>query len=121
MRPMKRLPLLAIVLAALALAMSGWALQRSYDEPDASPATTSTTVKATTTTAAAKLVAVPTVVGKSGVDAAVALKRAGLAPRVDEAPSVSVAKNKVISIDPVAGTQVPRGTIVRITLSSGPP
>ncbi|MGQ0832863.1 MAG: PASTA domain-containing protein [Microthrixaceae bacterium] len=123
---MKRLSLVAIVVALVSLGMSGWALQRSYDAdsdrlPRASVTSTSTTGSSSTTTLAANLVLVPTLLGKDGLGASVILRNLGLEAKVVTAPSVTVGKNRVIAVEPAVGTKVPKGTVVQLTLSSGPP
>ena len=113
---MKRLSLVAIVVSLISLGLSGWAAWYAYDS--SSSASSVTTDGATTTTA--DIVEVPTVVGKNGLGASQVLINAGLRASATRSPSIDVAKGDVISQSPQAGTEVPRGTMVRLTLSSGP-
>ena len=66
-------------------------------------------------------VAVPEVVGRTLPQAQAALTQAGLRPGTPtEQPSDTVADGSVISVDPTQGAQVPRGTEVRLVVSTGP-
>lgn len=67
-----------------------------------------------------KLVEVPDVTGKTESDAQAALKDAGLVAQTTTASSKDVAEGTVISQAPAAGQQVPEGTSIGITVSSGP-
>lgn len=64
---------------------------------------------------------VPTLAGLSRDDAVAALTDAGLESRIVEEESTSVAAGTVIQQDPSAGVQVPVGTTVAVTVSTGPP
>lgn len=66
-------------------------------------------------------VAVPEVVGKKLVGAAAALKAVGLEPTITREYSELVAKGRVLSITPLAGTTVNSGTGVQLLVSDGPP
>ena len=64
-------------------------------------------------------VEVPDVVGMSAADAGAALRTAGLAtPNVVSVPSARPA-NEVVAQNPAAGTEVQRGTKIRINVSNG--
>ena len=117
---MKRLALVAVVLSVVSLGISGWALWHSYDANSTSTNTsvTSTTTHGTTTTTG--LVILPTVVGRNVYLASAGLAGVGLKTAIVRAPSVNVLKNYVISQSPLPGTEVPRGTVITLTLSSGP-
>jgi len=66
-----------------------------------------------------KLIAVPSVTGKTQSDAENALKNAGLKSTVNKAFSTTVAKGVVISQAPESGQQVPSETSVGIVVSDG--
>jgi PASTA domain-containing protein len=67
------------------------------------------------------LVEVPDVVGISRVEATRRLDAAGLEPgSQDEVPNDNFAEGVVIEQDPVAGTEVERGTTVDLVVSTGP-
>ncbi len=67
-------------------------------------------------------VTVPDVVGQSRQTATNNLITAGLVPgTISTASSTAVLAGSVISENPVAGTQVPGGSAVDLTISSGPP
>ncbi|MFA7323346.1 MAG: Stk1 family PASTA domain-containing Ser/Thr kinase [Candidatus Nanopelagicales bacterium] len=66
-------------------------------------------------------VAVPSVVGRKLVGATAALKALGLTVNATKVYSESVAKGRVMSIKPSAGTTVNSGTGVDLTVSDGPP
>jgi beta-lactam-binding protein with PASTA domain/tRNA A-37 threonylcarbamoyl transferase component Bud32 len=66
-------------------------------------------------------VEVPSVVGRPAALAALVLKQAGLVPgKVTTATSDAVSANTVISQDPSAGTELPKGQAVSLVLSAGP-
>jgi serine/threonine-protein kinase len=65
-------------------------------------------------------VAVPSVIGQAKADARAQLEAAGFSVSVDQAFSDSAPKNEVISQSPAAGTEVPKGSQVTITVSKGP-
>ncbi|GMQ92801.1 MAG: hypothetical protein BMS9Abin12_0278 [Acidimicrobiia bacterium] len=65
-------------------------------------------------------VAVPDVVGLRQADADSAIKDAGLAPEITEAPDDVVPSGDVVSQDPDEGTMVAAGTKVNIVVSTGP-
>ncbi|MEJ7585404.1 MAG: PASTA domain-containing protein, partial [Acidimicrobiales bacterium] len=69
-------------------------------------------------------VTVPTVIGQNGFAAIGRLRDAGLevvAGDIRMIPSDTVEKGMVISQDPVAGTEVAKGTSISLTTSTGPP
>ena len=65
--------------------------------------------------------AVPALAGLTRDAAAAALDAAGLEGRYLQAASASVPEGSVVSQDPVAGLQIPVGSVVAVTLSTGPP
>lgn len=65
-------------------------------------------------------VAVPTLIGLSREQATAQLTGAGLQTRVLQAESASAAEGSVTAQDPAAGLQVPVGSAVAVTVSSGP-
>lgn len=67
-----------------------------------------------------KLFAVPDVTGQTQATAESTLKTAGLTSQVAQAYSATVAKGSVVSQAPAAGTRVPSGTAIQITVSQGP-
>ena len=81
------------------------------------PTTTATTT--TTTTAPSGKVAVPSLVGMNQTEAQRRLLAKGLRARVVYVSS-SRPVNRVVQQQPTAGTQVSRGTRVRISVSTGP-
>ena len=66
-------------------------------------------------------VQVPSVIGKKQQGATAALKAVGLVADITRTYSESVAKGRVISASPAAGTTVNSGTTVALTVSDGPP
>ena len=81
-----------------------------------------TSNQATPDEVVAKRVEVPGVVGLSQDEAQKHLEKEGLKlGSQDEAPSGTVAENAVIEQDPVARTQVNRGSAVNVVISTGPP
>jgi len=110
---------LALVVALLALGISSWALVKSYDSETGDGSTTPMTEEGASTTI--PLVLVPSVVGKNGLSAAADLTAVKLKSSVVRGPSVNVPRDRVISQNPQQGTRVPEGTIIELTLSSGPP
>ncbi|WP_066583357.1 transglycosylase domain-containing protein [Cellulomonas timonensis] len=66
-------------------------------------------------------VSVPSVEGKLEADAAAALSNAELQVAVQSQASETVAKGRVISANPGAGTSLPKGSTVTIVVSSGAP
>jgi beta-lactam-binding protein with PASTA domain len=63
---------------------------------------------------------VPDVGGMTREKAAVALADAGFGARITTSASETVPEGQVISTDPAIGEQVPTGSVVRVTISSGP-
>ncbi len=74
----------------------------------------------TVTVAKEPPVPVPSVVGQDQVQAQNALQNAGFVVNVVQAPSNGVALGKVISTDPAGGVLTPKGSTVKMTVSSGP-
>ena len=66
------------------------------------------------------LVTVPDVVNRSYSDALVLLSAAGLVGEIENATSDSVTRDYVIVSSPMAGEQLNQGSVVYITVSSGP-
>jgi len=66
------------------------------------------------------VVAVPDVSGQDVFAASNAIVAAGLQGQAVSAPSRTVAKGLVIGTNPAAGTQVPKGTIIQVLVSTGP-
>ena len=64
---------------------------------------------------------VPNVVNSSEEDAITALERLGLQAETTAEPSQTISAGRVVAQDPVAGTAVPRGSAVRLVVSSGLP
>jgi hypothetical protein len=119
---MRRVSIAVIIVAVLSVAASGW-LVWQYDEAaatrEADPAETSTTAVGSETSDS--LVMIPTVLGKNAFEAGVVLKLFGLGVTLVRTPSVTIPNNHVISQNPEQGTEVPEGTVIELTLSSGPP
>jgi serine/threonine-protein kinase len=65
-------------------------------------------------------ISVPSVVGKTQEDAVSILHDAGLHVSINQLPSDSVPKNRVISQDPAAGSDAKQGETVTISVSQGP-
>jgi beta-lactam-binding protein with PASTA domain/predicted Ser/Thr protein kinase len=65
-------------------------------------------------------VPVPDVVGRARDEAVAELRAAGLEPRGVERFSDAVDRGYVVSQDPPAGTQAPKGSVVRVVVSKGP-
>ena len=66
------------------------------------------------------LVTVPDVVNRSYSDALVLLQAAGLVGEIENATSDTVTRDYVIVSSPMAGEQINEGSVVYITVSSGP-
>ena len=66
------------------------------------------------------LVTVPDVVNRSYSDALVLLSASGLVGEIENATSDTVTRDYVISSSPMAGEQLNQGSVVYITVSSGP-
>src|SRR5262249_38705535 len=65
-------------------------------------------------------VTVPNEVGNPQAEAEIVLKRAGLSTDITMKESATQAKGTVIGQDPGGGSRVPKGSIVNLTVSSGP-
>jgi serine/threonine-protein kinase len=103
-----------IVLGGLAMVMSGAALWRTRHASSKGPAVISTTPPPGS-------VAVPDGTTKSAYVAGQALTDSNLKFKLVRTPSTTVGKTIVISQDPAPGTFVAPGTVVTLTISSGPP
>ena len=113
---MKKLSVAAILVASLAVMLSGAALWRTREHlPSKAPAKAGLS-----TGSGAALVSVPNEVLKNAYTAGADLTKIQLKFKVTSEPSVSTAKNKVMAQNPAPGTQVPVGTEVELTVSSGP-
>ena len=66
------------------------------------------------------LATVPDVVNRSYSDAMVLLQAAGLVGEIENATSDTVTRDYVIASSPMAGEQLNQGSVVYITVSSGP-
>ena len=64
---------------------------------------------------------VPNVVNSSEEDAITALERLGLSVETVPEPSQTISAGRVVAQDPVPGTAVPKGSAVRLVVSSGLP
>ncbi len=71
-------------------------------------------------TAAGAAVPVPSVVGQDQGAAQAALQTAGFTVTIVPADSDTVASGKVIATDPAGGTMAPKGSAVKMTVSTGP-
>ena len=60
------------------------------------------------------------VVGQDQVAAQATLQAAGFSVQAVAAPSDTVPAGKVVGTDPVAGTKVPKGTVIKMQVSQGP-
>jgi serine/threonine-protein kinase len=65
-------------------------------------------------------VAVPDVAGQNAFAAATTLQQAGFTVTVVSTPNDTVPKDTVIGTDPPAGTQLAKGTEVKLQVSTGP-
>jgi beta-lactam-binding protein with PASTA domain len=108
------LAIVALVVGVVALVVSGIALWKANDTPKTKAPT------GITTTPSNGQVALPNLAGKQGIAAASILKKANLKFTVVQATSPTVAKGLVISQKPAAGTKVPAGSSVQVTVSKGP-
>jgi serine/threonine-protein kinase len=86
------------------------------------PATTRVPKGSTVTLEVAQTpgVDIPDVRGKSEEDALNTLRYVGLQPTSTPQPNDTVPKDQAIGTDPATGTRVPRGSTVRVFISSGP-
>jgi beta-lactam-binding protein with PASTA domain len=112
---MKKLSIVALVVAILSAGVSGVALYRTRDLPSSTSSAPGGTTSTTT-----QLVDVPFEGGQDVFKAAGDLQAVGLGFTVVMAPSVTVPKGRVLSQSPLEGTSVPRGTVIQLTVSSGP-
>ena len=65
-------------------------------------------------------VTVPNVVNLTLNDALVQLQGAGLTPQTTRQASATVPIDSVISSDPPGGSSVPKGSVIKLVISSGP-
>jgi serine/threonine-protein kinase len=68
-----------------------------------------------------KPVPVPAIIGKSTTAATAALKAVGLELAESDSAYDNSAKGTVIKSSPAPGTSVPKGTVINVTVSKGPP
>lgn len=68
-----------------------------------------------------KPVPVPAIIGKSTAAATAALKAVGLELAESDSAYDNSAKGTVIKSSPAPGTSVPKGTVINVTVSKGPP
>ena len=94
----------------LAVGLAGGTSGRRTVRPPASTTTTTTAVAV-----------LPTVRGQPASSAADALSAVGVHITMEQAPSAVVAQGYVIKQAPAAGAKVALGSIVTLTVSSGPP
>jgi hypothetical protein len=121
------LAIAALVIAVIALVVGGAGLYEARHKTTKSTPKTTTTTKPTSTTkapssgsGAARQVTVPDVTNTEGTKAAVQLKNHKLSSDTNPQSSPTVAKGNVISQDPAAGAKVAEGTVVHLTISTGP-
>ncbi len=100
---------LVALLALLLVAGAAFLLLRDDDDGDGAPARTTADV------------VVPALAGATRDDAERQLQEVGLTGRYLEAESTSAPVGTVVSQDPAAGVRIPTGSIVAVTVSSGPP
>lgn len=81
--------------------------------------TTAQTTTGATTTTPVQQVAVPDVTGQDMAGAAGQVEAAGFVAETDPV-SVSGAAGSVVQEDPAAGTQLPAGSVVRLSVATGP-
>lgn len=109
---MRKLSIALVVLILLGLiGLGSWIVWNSDDAPERRTTTTASTIP---------LVSVPSEIGKREAVGVQHLEAAGLKATVVSGPSVNVSKGSVISQRPLPGTMVPHGTVVELTVSSGP-
>ena len=116
---MKKLSIAALVVAGLAVLMSGAALWRTRDI-SSKKSTTTAAAKPTATTAPA-LVSVPNATTKNAYTVGADLRKMKLKFKVVTSASVTIGKNRVMAQNPAPGTKVPVGTEIELTVSTGPP
>ena len=103
---------------------SGWAVWHYYEPTPTSPGPGSVGSAGSNdhgVDPAAKSVIVPDLVGREGMPAAVQLQRKGLGVTIVRSSSIAVPERTVLEQDPAAGTEVPSGTKIELTISTGPP
>jgi hypothetical protein len=100
---------------------SAWAVWHYYDTTPTSPRPSSVDSNKGAADPAAKSVIVPDVVGSEAMPAAIHLQKKELGVTIVRSPSVAVPERIVIEQDPAAGTEVPSGTVIELTISTGAP
>jgi serine/threonine-protein kinase len=112
MRKLSTVATIAIVAAVLSIGLSGVAMWRTNhaSKPTENPPATAT-----------GLVAVPDATNVNVYVVGNNLQTIALTYTITKSPSASVPRLNVISQEPAPGTQVPPGTVVKLTVSSGPP
>lgn len=100
---------------------SAWAVWHYYDTTPTSPGPRSVDSSKGAVDPAVTSVIVPDVVGREAIPAAIHLHRKELGVTVVRSPSVAVPEGIVIEQDPAASTEVPSGTVIELTISTGPP
>jgi len=113
---MKKLAVAAIVAAVLAIGTSGAALYRTRHLSSSKTNPTSSEVP----TSSAQLIEVPDMTNVPVFQAGATLTAVQLKFTTTRAPSDIVVLNSVISQTPAPATTVPAGTVVQLTVSSGP-
>jgi serine/threonine protein kinase/beta-lactam-binding protein with PASTA domain len=101
---------LLVVLLLLGIGGVGWALSDRGSGGSGDPTTTSTPAA----------VPVPDLVNSTQADAEAQLEAVGLTASVTQAADDTVAAGNVISTDPQSGVPVAAGTVVALTVSTGP-
>jgi serine/threonine-protein kinase len=105
--PKRRSRLLAPLLLILALAIGGGVWYQFTGSYEPVPATTG-------------LSDVPPIIGTTATDAAATLATLGLTMETTEEVFDDSIAGTVLSSDPVPGTTVPKGTVIKVKLSKGP-
>jgi hypothetical protein len=70
--------------------------------------------------AAAAIVTVPALRGMTQSDAKASLAAAGLAVQVVQVPSATIPKGGIVAVAPAPGSRVRAGTVIDLSVSSGP-
>lgn len=98
---------LAIGLGAAIIGASGW-LAYSYFSPNNEE-----------TKQSAQMVILPDLADKPRAEAVAELERLGFQVTVSDEPSPDIKRGNVIDTNPIAGSELQRGTLVTVTVSSG--
>jgi beta-lactam-binding protein with PASTA domain len=115
----KRLAVVALIVAIVALLVSVAALWTAWDNGDSTGTRNISVSRSTTTTI--PLVTTPSQAGKNVMVAGSDLQKVGLGFTIVYAPSVTTPRDRVISQHPVETTRVPKGTVITLVASSGTP